>query len=405
MHKELVIVTFIAILLASTPLHADRILVIGDSGAVPIGTELQTVLQENGHMDVIVETTPFIGTAWQMRARARLDDISAWLDEMPDVTVVHINIGGNDWGASDWTPFWAGTAAERNLIAGIIRNVEVVVDHIFSLRPDIQIMWKSFEFPRPYGRGTPAEINAFMITMDEQRAQFAATRAGLIFVDVKGTLQVAYGFDGVQHTPFDPAYVIPPGDPSLPDPGLPSPFEAYIPNEPFHKTPEGNKVVARTLYDLFYEPLLNGQDFHINAGLNDAWYDPLTDGQGFFITVFPDLDKVSLAWFTYDTELPPEDATANLGDPGHRWMTAIGPIDGNRSVMNVTLTSGGIFDTPTEIERTDPPGSDGTITLIFDSCNSGTIEYNITSIGQQGIVPIQRVADDNVVICEALKAE
>jgi hypothetical protein len=73
--------------------------------------------------------------------------------------------------------------------------------------------------------------------------------------------------------------------------------------------------------------------------------------------------------------------------------------------MNVTLTSGGIFDTPTEIERTDPPGSDGTITLIFDNCNSGTIEYNITSIGQQGIVPIQRVADDNVVICEALKAE
>jgi hypothetical protein len=154
------------------------------------------------------------------------------------------------------------------------------------------------------------------------------------------------------------------------------------------------------------EDILAGVDISkINPGLNDAWYYPETDGQGFFITVFPDLGLVSLAWFTYDTELPPEDATANLGDPGHRWLTALGSIDGNQTVMNITLTSGGIFDTPTEVERTDPPGSDGTITLIFDSCNSGTIEYDITSIAQQGIVPIQRVANDNIVICEALNAD
>ena len=145
--------------------------------------------------------------------------------------------------------------------------------------------------------------------------------------------------------------------------------------------------------------------FIIDAGLNDAWYDPETDGQGFFITVFPDLDAVLLAWFTYDTELPSEDATANLGDPGHRWLTAVGPITGNQAVMQIEMTSGGIFDTPTEIQRTDPPGSDGSIILTFDNCNSGTVEYDITSINQKGIVPIQRVAKDNIVLCEALKAE
>ena len=146
-------------------------------------------------------------------------------------------------------------------------------------------------------------------------------------------------------------------------------------------------------------------EFRINAGLNDAWYYKPTDGQGFFITVFPDLGSVSLAWFTYDTELPPEDAFANLGDPGHRWLTAIGQIDGDHSVMNITFTSGGLFDTATEIQRTDPPGSDGTLTLTFDSCNSGTVEYDITSINRKGIVPIKRVADDNIVLCEALKAD
>jgi hypothetical protein len=143
----------------------------------------------------------------------------------------------------------------------------------------------------------------------------------------------------------------------------------------------------------------------INPGLNDAWYNPETDGQGFFISVFPDLGKVSLAWFTYDTELPPDDATANLGNPGHRWLTAVGPIVGNQAIMEIEMTSGGLFDAATIIERTEPPGSDGTILLTFTSCNSATVEYNIPSINRQGIVPIQRVANDNIVLCEALKAD
>jgi len=145
--------------------------------------------------------------------------------------------------------------------------------------------------------------------------------------------------------------------------------------------------------------------FRMNPGLNDAWYYKPTDGQGFFITVYPDLGYVWLAWFTYDTALPPADATAHLGDPGHRWLTALGPIEDDHSVMDITITSGGIFDDPAEVERTDPPGSDGTITLRFESCSAGTVEYDIPSIDRQGIIPIERVANDNIVICEALSAQ
>jgi len=139
--------------------------------------------------------------------------------------------------------------------------------------------------------------------------------------------------------------------------------------------------------------------FRINPGLNDAWYNPATSGQGFFISVFPDLNEVSLAWFTYDTDYPAGDAEANLGDPGHRWLTALGPISGNQSVMNIYITSGGLFDTATEIQETSPPGSDGTITLTFDGCNSGTVEYDLPAINRHGIVPIQRVASDNIALC------
>jgi hypothetical protein len=143
-------------------------------------------------------------------------------------------------------------------------------------------------------------------------------------------------------------------------------------------------------------------EFVMNAGLNDAWYDPVTDGQGFFVTVFPDMGIVSLAWFTYDTELPPEDAPSNLGDSGNRWITGAAKYDGALAVMDIVLTSGGLFDKPKTVTRTDPTGSDGTLTLIFDDCKSGRVIYDIPSIDRQGSVPIMRVAGDNIALCEAL---
>lgn len=142
--------------------------------------------------------------------------------------------------------------------------------------------------------------------------------------------------------------------------------------------------------------------FQINAGLSDAWFNPSTSGQGFFITVLPDHGVVTLAWFTYDTQLPSEDASAELGDPGHRWLTATGPYQENQSIMNVEMTSGGLFDSAAEIQRTDPPGSDGNIILKFANCEEATVKYSIPSVGLSGLIPIVRVAADNIPLCQAL---
>ncbi len=141
--------------------------------------------------------------------------------------------------------------------------------------------------------------------------------------------------------------------------------------------------------------------FVMNAGLNDGWYNPVTSGQGFFITVFPNLGVVNLAWFTYDTELPADESAANLGSPGHRWLTAVGPINGNTAVLDIEFASGGLFDAASTITRTDG----GTITLTFADCSTGMVEYDIPSINRQGTVPIQRVANDNVALCETLSAQ
>ncbi len=185
------------------------------------------------------------------------------------------------------------------------------------------------------------------------------------------------------------------------DDAEPGPGGAAIPDVGGEVVIGGNLAACNSIGEI----LASTNASRLNAGLNDAWYNPLTSGQGFFITVFPDLGAASLAWFTYDTGLPPVDATANLGDPGHRWLTAVGPIVDNQVIMDIEMTSGGLFDTATEIQRTDPPGSDGTIILTFTSCNSGTAEYDIPSINRQGTVPIRRVANDNTALCEMLGAD
>lgn len=143
----------------------------------------------------------------------------------------------------------------------------------------------------------------------------------------------------------------------------------------------------------------SGAAFQINAGLNDSWYNPLTPGQGFFITVFPDLESIFLAWFTYDTERPGGGVQAILGEPGHRWLTAFGSYSGDMATLGVELTQGGIFNSAQPMVM---QSADGTIDLLFDGCNSGVISYNITSAGVSGEIPIERIALDNVPVCEAL---
>jgi hypothetical protein len=140
--------------------------------------------------------------------------------------------------------------------------------------------------------------------------------------------------------------------------------------------------------------------FQINAGLSDAWYFPGTAGQGFFIIVWEDVQQVFLSWFTYDTERPPDDASAILGEPGHRWLTAQGPYQGDTATLDVSLTSGGVFDAAQPPATTDPDPV-GTITIAWAGCNEGLISYDLPGLGLADDIPIERIVLDNVPACEA----
>ena len=139
--------------------------------------------------------------------------------------------------------------------------------------------------------------------------------------------------------------------------------------------------------------------YEINAGLNDAWFNLETNGQGFFITVFPEIKQMFMAWFTYDTERPPVDATAILGEPGHRWLTAQGTYLDNIAELTLYVTTGGVFDSEEPTPGTEPYGE---ILIEFSTCNAGTVTYDIPSILQMGSIPIERITLDNVSLCYLL---
>lgn len=141
---------------------------------------------------------------------------------------------------------------------------------------------------------------------------------------------------------------------------------------------------------------VNQPFFVIDNELNDAWFDPNTPGQGFFIAVFPDKASIFLGWFTFDTEQPPPDVEAVLGDPGQRWLTAFGGWEDNIATLQIESTEGGVFNNgmPVPTQKVS-----GTIELEFIDCNNAVVRYNIPASMLTGEIPITRIADDNILRC------
>jgi len=186
--------------------------------------------------------------------------------------------------------------------------------------------------------------------------------------------------------------LIDPIDHATPGPG---PGTAGIPDVADMVTIQNNREGCNSIFDI----LGGAEYFAINIGLNDAWFNPQTPGQGFFIIVLPHLKQIFLAWFTYDTERPPADVTAFLQEPGHRWMTAQGEYEGDSAVLTLFVSSGGVFNSALPAPVTE---SGGEILLEFTGCNSGTVTFDIPSMDLQGVVPIERVAADNIAQCYLL---
>ncbi|HET6565482.1 MAG TPA: hypothetical protein VFG52_08725, partial [Xanthomonadales bacterium] len=139
--------------------------------------------------------------------------------------------------------------------------------------------------------------------------------------------------------------------------------------------------------------------FEITPHMSGLWADPDTDGQGLMLNVYPSISAVHMAWFTYDLERPTSGATALLGDPGQRWLTAFGKVEGAGSDMTITRTKGGVFDA---VQPVPDQIQDGSVQLHFDSCTSGTLLYDLGSVHATGQLTLRRPFEDraNIDRCE-----
>jgi hypothetical protein len=166
-------------------------------------------------------------------------------------------------------------------------------------------------------------------------------------------------------------------------------------------------LVAQPLFALnanqeseFFFVLAPPAPMRINKALAGSWFYPPTRGQGFLIDVFETNNLMYLAWFTYDLERPDPDVTAMIGDPGHRWITALGPFDGATAELDIYWNSGMIFDS--EAPPVTEEGIDGSMTVNFTDCKAGTVEYDLGTRNRTGVVPIEPILYDHVELCESM---
>ena len=131
--------------------------------------------------------------------------------------------------------------------------------------------------------------------------------------------------------------------------------------------------------------------FEINSGLNDAWVNADAPFQGMFISVYPDTGLVFIAWFTFDSELPAGGNIAIFGASDQRWVTGVGVINGNRVELNLELTSGGVFNASDPVATQDTDY--GSMTLVFDGCDSGIATFSFTGPALSGSFEIRRAVE------------
>ncbi len=138
--------------------------------------------------------------------------------------------------------------------------------------------------------------------------------------------------------------------------------------------------------------------FQLHPGFNGAWVNPATNGQGLLVDIYPTTDLLFAAWFTFDDGAVAS-KSGGVGSSEQRWMTASGAL-GDNNVVELTLynTSGGVFDDPAAIDTV----AVGSMTIDFIDCSSGLVTYDLDDSSLTGSFPIQRVAGDNIAMCESM---
>lgn len=124
----------------------------------------------------------------------------------------------------------------------------------------------------------------------------------------------------------------------------------------------------------------------LDASLDGAWFDPANSGQGLTFTTIPASNPAEgilfAAWFTYDTEVAPDDPRQQ------HWFTLQGPLgSSDRTTLAIVRTTGGALLT----QPTNNNQQVGTATVTRLGCDRLRLDYQFDDNDRAG--PYRRISD------------
>ncbi len=266
-------VGIVLVLLVSVPASAQdyHVLLVGDSWAEIMWTfdVIDSVFDNHGRADLNAkgDLTAISGSkASEWAQAAWLQSITDELDANPTIEVVQLVIGGNDFlaGASGGGWFQGmGQAAEDQLFAQIVADIETVVDHILAYDPAIKVVVSSYDYTNfveslvglngvvctaywnDLGQPTPVQINTAGANLEVAREAMLNGKARTTSIDHYGFMQWSFGYATQGLNPGD---LIPPGDITLPSP----PEAMALACDCTHLDTSGYEVVQEHLWQEFY---------------------------------------------------------------------------------------------------------------------------------------------------------
>jgi len=292
---------------AGAQTEVKRILIVGDSWASSIATTHHDPIPPGfGSLDKVLQVNRLGGykseggpTAWGGRKASdwvkpqNMALITQQLENNPTIDIVHLIIGGNDYLSrfAQGTNVWSLTPEQRDEIwNGIKANVQKIVDHCLSIRPDIRVVISDYDYLNAsqaepaygfnFGGATPEQLNATFMELGRKKMEIAQSTPRCYYISHWGRLHHHYGYPEADlPLPGDP----PSCDPYAGgDPKSPMPPGASV-GDGIHPTDEAHRYMLQRCVDVFYREWL------ISGGAQpDSDGDGLKDGDE-----LRDLDNVA----------------------------------------------------------------------------------------------------------------
>ncbi len=255
-----------------------RVLLVGDSWAEEMWEDgsHQRVFDDAGLTEFVVdgaETTESGSTAAEWAQDDWLGVLTGVLADRPEIEVVQLTAGGNDFLETWNTDF---SDAETEALKDQIRaDLTTVTDHLLGQDPELEILLSFYDYPNfvdtlggliglffcsplhaSLGEPDPEQINEAALEFESIYAGLAADHPAIHFSSHFGLMQANFGFpdEGIP-----PGQINPPGHVELPSPPQAMRDRPGLGLDCFHLSPGGYDLMVQNLVDSFYRAHFLGE--------------------------------------------------------------------------------------------------------------------------------------------------